>query len=63
MTFFLFTIIFVAVCVFVVLKTSKKDEPQQPSQQPIHFDFIEKIRKSSQAFPQTKFQNDGNVNK
>ena len=41
MTFFLFTIIFVAVCVFIVLKTSKKDEPQQPSQQPIHFDLLD----------------------
>lgn len=41
MTFFLFTIIFVAVGVFIVLKTSKKDEPQQPSQQPIHFDLLD----------------------
>lgn len=41
MTFFLFTIIFVAVSVFVVLKTSKKDEPQQQSQQPIHFDLLD----------------------
>ena len=29
----------------------------------LHPDFIEKVRKSSQAFPQTKFQNDGSVNK
>lgn len=41
MTFFLFTIIFVALGVFVVLKTSKKDEPQQQSQQPIHFDLLD----------------------
>ena len=41
MTFFLFTIIFVAVCVFIVLKTSKKDDPQQQSQQPIHFDLMD----------------------
>ena len=41
MTFFLFTIIFVAVCVFIVLKTSKKDGPQQQSQQPIHFDLMD----------------------
>ena len=27
----------------------------------LHPDFIEKVRK--QAFPQTKFQNDGNINK
>ena len=42
MTFFLFTIIFVAVCVFIVLKTSKK-EPQkhQQSQQPIRFDLLD----------------------
>lgn len=41
MTFFLFTIIFVAVGVFVVLKTSKKDEPQNQSQQSIHFDLMD----------------------
>ena len=41
MTFFLFIIIFVAVCVFIVLKTSKKDKPQQQSQQPIHFDLLD----------------------
>ena len=41
MTFFLFTIVFVAVGVFIVLKTSKKDEPQQQSQQPIHFDLLD----------------------
>ena len=41
MTFFLFTIIFVALGVFIVLKTSKKDEPQQQSQQPIHFDLLD----------------------
>lgn len=29
----------------------------------LHPDFIEKVRKSSQAFPQTKFQNDENINK
>lgn len=29
----------------------------------LHPDFIEKVRKSRQAFPQTKFQNDGSVNK
>ena len=40
MTFFLFTIIFVVVCVFIVLKTSKKDEPQKQSQQPIHFNLL-----------------------
>ena len=41
MTFLLFTIIFVTACVFIVLKTNKKDEPQQPSQQPIHFDLLD----------------------
>lgn len=41
MTFFLFTIIFVVVCVFIVLKTSKKEEPQKQSQQPIHFDLLD----------------------
>ena len=41
MTILLITIIFVAVGVFVVLTTSKK-EPQQPqSQQPIHFDLLD----------------------
>ena len=29
----------------------------------LHPDFIEKVRKFRQAFPQTKFQNDGNINK
>ena len=29
----------------------------------LHPDFIEKVRKIRQAFPQTKFQNDGNINK
>ena len=29
----------------------------------LHPDFIEKVRKPRQAFPQTKFQNDGSVNK
>ena len=29
----------------------------------LHPDFIEKIRKSRQSFPQIKFQNDGNINK
>ena len=29
----------------------------------LHPDFIEKVGKSRQAFPQTKFQNDGNINK
>ena len=29
----------------------------------LHPDFIEKIRKSRQAFPQTKSQNDGNTTK
>mgnify|MGYP002509583152 CR=1 FL=1 len=38
MTFFLFTIIFIALGVFIVLKTSKK-EPQP--QQPIHFDLLD----------------------
>lgn len=41
MTFLLFTIIFVAVCAFIVLKTSKKDEPKQQSQQQIHFDLMD----------------------
>ena len=41
MTFFLFTIVFVAVGVFIVLKTNKKDEPQQQSQQSIHFDLLD----------------------
>ena len=41
MTFFLFTIIFVGVCLFIATKTSKK-EPQHPqSQQPIHFDLLD----------------------
>ena len=41
MTILLITIIIVAVGVFVVLTTSKK-EPQQPqSQQPIHFDLLD----------------------
>ena len=41
MTILLITIIFVAVGVFVVLTTSKK-EPQQPqSQQPIRFDLLD----------------------
>ena len=41
MTILLITIIFVAVGVFVVLTTSKK-EPQHPqSQQPIHFDLLD----------------------
>ena len=41
MTILLVTIIFVAVGIFVVLTTSKK-EPQQPqSQQPIHFDLLD----------------------
>ena len=40
MTFFLFTIIFIALGVFIVMKTSKKEPPQQQrSQQPIHFDI------------------------
>ena len=29
----------------------------------LHPDFIEKVRKTRQAFPLTKFQNDGNINK
>ena len=29
----------------------------------LHPDFIEKVRKTRQAFPQTKFQNDGNINR
>ena len=29
----------------------------------LHPDFIEKVMKSSQVFPQTKFQNDGNINR
>lgn len=29
----------------------------------LHPEFIEKVRKSRQAFPQTKFQNDWNINK
>ena len=29
----------------------------------LHPDFIEKIRKSRKMFPQTKFQNDENINK
>jgi hypothetical protein len=42
MTFFLFTIIFVAVCVFIVLKTSKKEPlQQQQPQQPIRFDLLD----------------------
>ena len=41
MTFLLFTIIFVALGIFIVLKTSKKDEPKQQSQQPIHFDLLD----------------------
>lgn len=41
MTFLLFTIIFVALGIFIVLKTSKKDESKQQSQQPIHFDLMD----------------------
>jgi hypothetical protein len=42
MTFFLFTIIFIALGVFIVLKTSKKEpQQQQQSQQPIHFDLLD----------------------
>lgn len=41
MTFFLFTIIFVVVGVFIVMKTSKKDESQKQSQQPINFDLLD----------------------
>ena len=42
MTFFLFTIIFVAVCVFIVLKTSKKEpQQQQQSEQPIRFNLLD----------------------
>ena len=42
MAFFIFTIIFVALGVFIVLKTTKK-EPQQPMQpqQPIRFDLMD----------------------
>ena len=29
----------------------------------LHPDFIEKVRKSGQAFPQTVSQNNGNINK
>ena len=29
----------------------------------LHPEFIEKVRKSRQAFPQTKIKNDGNINK
>lgn len=54
MTFFLFTIIFVAVCVFIVLKTSKKDEAQQPSQQPIHFDLLDDTGEPLQKEPVVK---------
>ena len=42
MTFFLFTIIFVALGVFIVLKTSKKEpQQQQQSQQPVRFDLLD----------------------
>ena len=42
MTFFLFTIIFIALGVFIALKTSKKEpQQQQQSQQPIHFDILD----------------------
>ena len=42
MTFFLFTIIFIALGVFIVLKTSKKEpQQQQQPQQPIHFDLLD----------------------
>ena len=42
MTFFLFTIIFVALGVFIVLKTSKKEpKQQQQSQQPVRFDLLD----------------------
>ena len=42
MTFFLFTIIFIALGVFIVLKTSKKEpQQQQQPQQPIHFDILD----------------------
>lgn len=29
----------------------------------LHPDFIEKMRKTRQTFPQTKFKNDGTINK
>ena len=41
MTILLITIIIVAVGVFVVLTTSKKDPQQPQSQQPIHFDLLD----------------------
>ena len=42
MTFFLFTIIFIALGVFIVLKTNKKEpQQQQQPQQPIHFDLLD----------------------
>lgn len=56
MTFFLFTIIFVAFCVFVVLKTSKKDEPQQQSRQPIYFDLLDDTGEPLPKEPIVKMQ-------
>lgn len=41
MTILLITIIFVAVGVFVVLTTSKKESQQPQSKQPIHFDLLD----------------------
>lgn len=42
MTFFLFTTIFIALGVFIVLKTNKNEpQQQQQSQQPIHFDILD----------------------
>ena len=54
MTFLLFTIIFVALGIFIVLKTSKKDEPKQQSQQPIHFDLLDDTGEPLQKEPVVK---------
>ena len=54
MTFLLFTIIFVALGIFIVLKTSKKDEPKQQSQQQIHFDLMDDTGEPLQKEPIVK---------
>lgn len=40
MAFFIFTIIFVTLGIFIILKTSKKDEPQPQQRQQVHFGLL-----------------------
>lgn len=54
MTFLLFTIIFVTLGIFIVLKTSKKDEPKQQPQQQIHFDLMDDTGESLPKEPIVK---------